>query len=122
MKLRGKAIMMTYADGSGNTYEIRDDQGKTLEYIPVKPAFSSSGIYDGGTYVKKEISEGQFAQIRSVLTCALSKTAIHSMNRTMGSGFISIQEAGKLISCNLSPGSPEQVAIESILKNLLQRE
>ena len=114
--------MLTYADGRGNSYIIRDSPSKSLEYNPVKLEFSSSGFYDGGTHVKKEISEGQYAQIRLALTDALSKTAVHIKNRTMGSGFITIQEGGKSISCILSPGSPEQTVIEAILKNILQRE
>ncbi|KKL89333.1 hypothetical protein LCGC14_1915730, partial [marine sediment metagenome] len=45
-----------YLDGSGNQYYIQDDMRKTIEYMPVKPLSSSSGIYDGGKYVKTEIT------------------------------------------------------------------
>ncbi len=41
--------MIDYGDGNGNQYIIEQD---SIEYIPVKPKFSSSGIYDGGDHVK----------------------------------------------------------------------
>jgi hypothetical protein len=34
-----------YADGSANVYRIKPD---SLEYIPVKPEESSTGMYSGG--------------------------------------------------------------------------
>ncbi len=111
--------MMTYTDGSGNSYLIREDRGKTLEYNPVKPEFSSSGIYDGGTYVKKAITHFQFAQIRSILSDALKNTVNHIENRVKGSGLITIQEPKNYILCILSPGSLEQREIEKLLKNFL---
>ncbi len=111
--------MMTYTDGSGNAYVIREDRGKTLEYNPVKPEFSSSGVYDGGTHVKKIISDSQFAQIRSVLRDALKNTANHIENRVKGSGLITIQEPKNYFSCILSPGSLEQREIEKLLKDFL---
>ncbi len=43
--------MIDYGDGNGNQYIIEQD---CIEYNPVKPKFSSSGIYDGGDYVRKK--------------------------------------------------------------------
>ncbi len=112
--------MMSYADGSGNSYVIMEDREKTLEYNPVKPEFSSSGVYDGGIYVKKTITDSQYTQIRSVLRDALQNKLIHIENRVMGSGLITIQESGTTRSCILKPNSLERRAIESLLKIILQ--
>ena len=43
-------IMIDYGDGNGNQYVIDQD---SIEFKPIKPKFSSSGIYDGGEHVKK---------------------------------------------------------------------
>ena len=43
--------MIDYGDGNGNQYFIEQE---SIEYKPVKPKFSSSGIYDGGDYLKKK--------------------------------------------------------------------
>ena len=42
----------SYYDAARSKYILNGD---TIEYIPVKPVESSSGIYDGGQYTKKEI-------------------------------------------------------------------
>ena len=44
--------MIDYGDGNGNQYIIEQE---SIEYNPVKPKFSSSGIYDGGDHVKKKL-------------------------------------------------------------------
>ena len=53
-----------YIDGNGNKYVI---ETTSIEYKPVKPVLSSSGLYDGGDYLKKTISKIQFDEIISVI-------------------------------------------------------
>ncbi|MFX1340613.1 MAG: hypothetical protein ACFFDK_18530 [Promethearchaeota archaeon] len=45
-----------YINGSGNKYIIKNEGRKVIEYIPMKPHLRSSGVYDGGDYIKKEIN------------------------------------------------------------------
>jgi len=52
--------MINYVDGNGNQYIIEQDG---IEYNPVKPKFSSSGVYDGGNHVKKKITQHQYSEI-----------------------------------------------------------
>ncbi|MFW9877172.1 MAG: hypothetical protein ACFFG0_29125 [Candidatus Thorarchaeota archaeon] len=49
--------ILRYLDGNGNEYIINEKSKIIIEYIPVKPIFSSSGLYNGGDYVKKEINK-----------------------------------------------------------------
>ncbi|MHA1992800.1 MAG: hypothetical protein ACW98A_17725 [Candidatus Hodarchaeales archaeon] len=110
-----------YLDGSGNEYIISNEAKITIEYNPVKPLQSSSGIYDGGDYVKKEISEQQYDNIITTLREAIKNRDIDISDRVKGSGMIILQ--GKDNKENiyiLEPGSKEIAKIEKILREVIQ--
>ncbi len=109
-----------YLDGSGNEYIINNEAKITIEYNPVKPLQSSSGIYDGGDYVKKEISEIQYDKIISTLREAIENRDIYINNRVKGSGMIILQEEDKEDVYILEPGSKEIDNIEKSLQNIFQ--
>ena len=104
-----------YLDGSGNEFVIKKTNKITIEYNPVKPLQSSSGIYDGGEYVKKEISELQYNKIISTLRDAIENRDIYINDRVKGSGMIILKEEDKKNVYILEPGSKE---IENIEKSL----
>ena len=108
--------MINYGDGNGNQYIIEQD---TIEYNPIKPKFSSSGIYDGGDYVKKKITQQQYNEIASIFKKAIGNKASHIKNRVKLSGVITMQEGKVVKSCILSPNSEELNEIESILKDTI---
>ena len=112
-------MIITYADGCGNSVVISGTRRKVIEYIPVKPETSSSGVYDGGNHVKKEIDDVLFTRIQSSITEAINNSTIQIKNRVMGSGMITMGDRGKVISCILQPGSPEQRKIETLLKDII---
>lgn len=56
-----------YYDANRNRYELK---GKDLEYIPVNVRESSSGIYSGGTYDSRELTENQRRKLVSLFTIA----------------------------------------------------
>ncbi len=109
--------MINYGDGNGNQYIIEQD---TIEYNPIKPKFSSSGIYDGGDYVKKKISQQQYNKIVSIFIEAIANEASHIKNRVKLSGVITMQEGKAVKSCILSPNSEELREIEKILKDIIK--
>ena len=109
--------MINYGDGNGNQYIIEQD---TIEYNPVKPKFSSSGIYDGGDHVKKKITQQQYNKIASIFTGAIANKASHIKNRVKMSGVITIQEGNSVKSCILSPNSEELNEIEKLLKDIIK--
>ena len=109
-----------YLDGSGNEFIIKKTPKVTIEYIPVKPLQSSSGIYDGGEYVKKEISELQYNKIISTLRQAIENRDIYINDRVKGSGMIILQEEKKEIVYILEPGSKEINNIEKTLHDIIQ--
>ena len=109
--------MIDYGDGNGNQYIIEQD---SIEYNPVKPKFSSSGIYDGGDHVKKKITQHQYNKILSIFKKAMANKASHIKNRVKMSGVITIQEGNAVKLCILSPNSEELNEIEKILKDIIQ--
>ncbi len=109
-----------YYDGSGNAYIIKYKEKIFIEYIPIKPTFSSSGFYNGGNYVKKEISKAKFNKIMSIINEGLSNKESHIKNRVKMSGMITIQEKNKEKTCILSPNSKILIIIEKQLQDLIK--
>lgn len=101
-----------YHDGSGNGYYIQSEE---LDYKPMKPTFSSSGIYDGGEARKIQLSEEQIKQLEGVFLEAFDDTSAHIDNRLMGSGQLSYQ--GKTI--RLSIRSEAKRNIEKMLNSFM---
>jgi hypothetical protein len=108
----------TYADGNGNRYIINVAENRSIEYVPIQPKDSSSGVYSGGEYVKKQISQEEYSQIRGRLQAAIDNRSIHIEFREMGSGLIAVKETGK--EHLIASGSPEQKNIEEFLTKLVQ--
>ena len=109
--------MINYGDGNGNQYIIEQD---SIEYNPVKPKFSSSGIYDGGDHIKKKITQHQYDKIALIFKEAIANEASHIKNRVKMSGAITIQEGNAVKSCILNPNSEELNEIEKILKDIIK--
>ncbi|TXT53339.1 MAG: hypothetical protein BAJALOKI1v1_2510005 [Promethearchaeota archaeon] len=106
----------TFHDGNGNGYFITKKEGKIyLEYKPVKPLYSSSGTYDGGDPVKKEIEKQQYDKIASILNEAARNLGEHIKNRVKGSGLIKIGENKRFI---LKRNSQELDKIKKLLKSI----
>ena len=105
-----------YLDGSGNEYIINNE---FIEYIPIKPIYSSSGIYDGGNYIKKEINKLEYDQLISTLNRAMNNEKIHIKNRVKASGMIIIQDKNKENMCILNPNSKEVQNIEKMLQDII---
>src|SRR5687768_1138821 len=90
-----------YADGSANRYIITSN---TLEYDPIKPEESSTGMYSGGDPKTVSISAGQFDSIRHVFENAVSNRAVHIENRIKTSGAIDIFNGDTHTHVILAPG------------------
>jgi len=73
----------TYVDGAGNRYSLNDNQ---LEYNPMTPEMSSSGIYSGGQPFITKLEKIDLIKLIDVLERALWSKNDHTDKRTMGSG------------------------------------
>ena len=116
MDQKSTANNYRYLDGSGNEYKFNY---KFIEYIPVKPQFSSSGVYDGGDYIKKEVKEFQYKQLSSIFNGVMENKKIHITNRIKRSGVIVVQDKDKEKTCILNPDSKELKDIEKLLLDII---
>jgi hypothetical protein len=104
-------------DGNGNKYVIKNE---TIEYIPMKPALSSSGFYDGGNYIKKEITALQYSEITSVINKIIRNMDMHIDKRVKMSGMITIQEENDKKVYIISPNSTELNTILEIIQDIIE--
>ncbi len=105
-----------YVDGNNNTYLITPT---SLDYQPIDQMMSSSGNYDGGEPVTKEIDETQYAAIQTAIEAAIKNTAAHIEKREMGSGWISVKGGG---SYKIAYRAKEKAEIEKTLKGIIEAE
>jgi hypothetical protein len=108
-----------YSDGSANRYVITQT---TMEYIPVKPEESSTGMYSGGEPKTVSISKEQFDSVAKLFEAAFQNTNTHISERPKMSGLIVSRTNDKSQQAILKPGSEEKKAIESLLKTMLDKQ
>lgn len=85
-------IVYTYTDGSGNMFAITNAERITIEYHPIKPLYSSSGIYDGGEPLNKEVSISAYESIITLLNDAIDDKKNHLKNRIKTSSIIGLEK------------------------------
>lgn len=106
-----------YADGSANAYIIKPD---SLEYIPVKPEESSTGMYSGGDPKKVALKPEEFRNVTAMLEAAKKNHSIHIPDRIKTSGMITTISGDEKTHFILKPGCKEITIIEAELKKLLE--
>ncbi len=109
-----------YADGNGNSFIVTPGGNNYLEYKPVTREESSSGEYDGGKPVRREISAGELARIKTLIDAATSNKSEHIENRVKGSGLISVSGASGSNTYLIRGNSKEVAELENYLRTLLQ--
>ena len=102
-----------YIDGNNNIYHISP---KLLEYQPITPDQSSSGIYSGGHAVKKHLNNEDYQLLINAVQTALNNHAIHIEQRLMGSAMIVYNN--KKTTVLLKHDAKETQALDLFLKTL----
>ncbi len=114
-QMKEQNIVLSYSDGSGNTWKINVD---SIIYMPMTPELSSSGIYNGGIEVRKSFDETRFAEILSEFEKIFKNTSIHIPKRIMTSGMLMIHEKNKESRKAIIAAGNEKEYIESLLKKI----
>lgn len=84
--------MFVYHDGNGNKYTLNRN---ILEYFPIKPAQSSSGIYDGGNAFKKTLNAAQQKKLFNLFYKLVTDKPCHStQNIKPNCSIILLEEEG----------------------------
>jgi hypothetical protein len=105
-----------YSDDSANRYVITETM---VEYIPVKPEESSTGMYSGGEPKLVSITKEQFESMTKLFETAFENTSAHMTDRPKMSGLITSMTGKELRQAILKPNSKEKKAIEETLKAIL---
>jgi hypothetical protein len=105
-----------YADGSANVYDVTES---SLEYIPVRPEQSSTGMYSGGNPGKISLTSEQFSSVKNLMEAAIRKTDIHIPDRIKTSGLISRIGGAGDTTVYITGESSEMREIENLLHKLL---
>lgn len=105
-----------YSDGSANRYVITQTN---IEYIPVKPEESSTGMYSGGEPKLVSITNDQFNAIANLFEVAFQNTSAHMADRPKMSGLIVSRTGNTSQQAILKPNSEEKKNIENQLKAML---
>lgn len=112
-----QTITYEYADGSANLYLLTET---SLEYLPVKPEESSTGMYSGGDPKTVAVSPVEYHALKDLFDEAMEKTSIHIPDRMKTSGMISVIGSTKK-QCIIKPHCPEMIEIETVLKRTLNK-
>lgn len=79
---------LRYQDQNNNVYLIKDGQ---LDYTPIKPNQSSSGVYSGGKAVQKKLSEDEITKIFALVKKIVKKPSVHTPQRRMMTAIMACQ-------------------------------
>lgn len=109
-----------YTDGNGNQFIIKREKKATIEYIPVKPINSSSGIYNGGDYIKKNLDNSQFLELSTLLQQVIQNEENKIENRVKGSGKIIQFENNQKRIYLIAPKSSDLIKLEVKLHDICE--
>lgn len=102
-----------YIDGNNNIYHISP---RLLNYEPITPNQSSSGIYSGGHAVKKQLSNKNYQLLINTVQAALNNKTIQIKQRLMGSAMIVYDN--KKTTVLLKHDAKETQSLDLLLKTL----
>ncbi len=100
-----------YIDGSNNVYEI----GELLEYKPITPAQSSTGMYSGGEPKSVALDAEQRAELIALFDRIIADTANILAQRPKGCGTLVVGDTRTFVSGR----SPLKIELEQRLRGLL---
>lgn len=79
--------VFNYSDGNGNRFWITNCG---IDYKPIQVNQSSSGYFDGGLPIRKEISKKQYNSLVETADSLIKNTSIHLEKRIKTSGMLVI--------------------------------
>lgn len=107
----------TYYDAARNKYILIK---KDLEYIPVKASESSAGIYSGGTYESKALTEKESKKLVRFFKAALTNKKAQTNKNTKPNAAVEISSNNKKINFLLIATSAINISLHHYLKQILK--
>lgn len=106
-----------YTDAMSNTFVFGAD---SLQYLPIKPELSSSGVADGGSPKSTALSKTQFEALDLLAKQALEDVASHIPNRNMGCGTLTLVDATGEKTVFIAAKAATKAELEAALKDALK--
>ncbi len=107
----------TYYDAARNKYVLN---GNELEYTPVKASESSSGMYNGGTYESKELTEKEYKELVQLFNAALADKKAQTNKNIKPNAVVEIKIGDEIKSFILQANAPINITINNYLKQLIK--
>ncbi len=107
----------TYYDAARNKYVLN---GNELEYIPVNAKESSSGMYSGGTYESKLLTEKNYKELTQLFNAALVDKKAQTNKNIKPNAAVEISVGNKKINFLLKSTSAINKSINNFLKKLIK--
>ena len=108
----------SYYDAARSKYILNGD---TIEYIPVKPLESSSGIYNGGNYIKKEIQATDRDKLLLLFKKASTTKKAQTDKNIKPNAVVEIKTGNKKTSFLLKATTPINIEIKLFLQQLITK-
>jgi hypothetical protein len=108
----------TYYDAARNKYVLN---GNKLEYIPIKANESSSGIYSGGTYASKVLTEKDTQELEQLFKAALANKKAQTNKNIKPNAAVEINNGNKKISFILKVTAAINISLNNFLKQLIKK-
>ena len=103
-----------YTDQNNNHYLITQD---TFLYDPITAMESSSGVYDGGDPVNKEIPKATFNEVAALVKAMIDDKNLHSEKRLKGTSIIVVTQ-GNLNDKYFIKSNPIRDQLETLLEEI----
>lgn len=107
----------TYYDAARNKYVLK---GNELEYTPVKASESSSGIYSGGIYSSKVITEKESQEVVKLFKAALSNKKAQTNKNIKPNAAVEIDAGNKKINFLLKSAAVINISLNNFLNQLIK--
>jgi len=104
-----------FVDQNNNVYSI---QKEMIDYRPMKPLESSSGVYSGGAPAKVKITPAIYDELTGKIIGIINNPRLQTEKRQMGTAMIYATRDGKTEKYTL-PKSHERTVLEQKLKDLI---
>lgn len=103
----------SYSDGAGNTYFVSEN---SIQYSPMTPEMSSSGLYSGGEPAKVELSPEQHTELMALFDAAFADTENQVENRAKLTGFVQKGEDQVVLAQNAESKENLETALKGFLE------
>ena len=107
----------TFYDAARNKFVLN---GNSLEYVPTTAIESSSGIYNGGMYKTRVLTEKEYKELAKIFNAALADKKAQTIKNIKPNAAVEISIGGKKTNFLLKSTTAKNIALHNYLKQLFK--